>query len=116
MEVLDLDKFIPDENKIKLGGKEFDLTFIPAEYGFRLQNMMDALLEMEKSGKLSEEDSKVLMNIVFDILQEKDESVELAWFRKHMTHHRLIKFLPRLANAVFGIKKNGEEDDFDTSI
>ena len=116
MQVLDLDKFVPEEKIVKLGNKEFDITVVPFEISLQIYDLIPMIQNLEK-GEITEEDYDKLFNILYRILKNSNDEIDEKWLRKQINLSRFKELMPFIFSSVFGdeSKKNEEGDDSEKS-
>jgi len=102
-EVLDLDKLIEDKRKVKLAGKEIDVSKIPSKISLKILDKYDELSE----------DNPESMNLVVDMIvdiinSQNEEEITEEWLMDKTS----IKQLMKLIEFVMApINEKVEQDD-----
>ena len=117
MKVLDLDLFVPEPKDIKLGGKTFDITFIPFGIEIQLLTMIPQLNIIEANDNLPIEDAEKMIDLIYQVLKISDETLEKSWVVKRITTSRFNQIFPLIYTAIFdtGKKKEAEAVEETTS-
>lgn len=114
--VLDLDTFSGEPKKIKLGGKEFDLSFIPFEVSLRIYSLIPEMEKMQEGRSITVEDYDKILAVILEVLRISDESVDEKWLRRQINLKRFNPLLTFIFSAVFDEgKKNDEAEEVLTS-
>lgn len=111
MKVLDLDKFIPEQSKIHLGGKEFDITLVPLGVTLQAYEVIPVMSKIEKSESITDEDLEKLMSVIYKVLKVSDESITLEWLTRHIDFTRFNEIMPFIFDAIFSLKKKVEKEE-----
>jgi hypothetical protein len=109
MPVLDLDILKPEEKKIILGGKEFDITFIPYDIALSVVDAAPALKKLEDKQLPTKDEYEKIFNIIFEIFHECDETIEKKWLRRQINWERFQELMPVIFSAIFGVTKKNEK-------
>jgi len=114
-QVLDLDAIYPEKKILKLGGKEIDLTIVPAGISMKVYNLTPLITKLEK-GEIEEEDYEKILAIIIEVLKNADDSITDEWVRKQINLERFQNMVSFIFGAIFGTsKKNEQEDDYQES-
>ena len=105
--IVDLDKFIPEEKKIILGGEEFDITFVPYETSLMVYEAMPILEKLENKQMLVKEEYDAIFNIIYEVFNSCKE-VDKKWLRKQINWTRFQELMPVIFSAIFGTSKKNE--------
>jgi hypothetical protein len=89
-EIIDLDVLRPPERLIKLGGKTYDIGFIPIGVALDIDRHRNELAEygtkpIEPGSKESVEASKLTLKIISKILSSQGEDMPEEWLAKNVT-------------------------------
>lgn len=107
--VLDLDILQPEEKKVKLGGKEFDLTYIPYEFSLMVYEILPILQKLEERQLLTTAEYEKLFNITFGIFHNCDETIDRKWLKDKINWERFGELMPILYSAIFASSKKNEK-------
>jgi hypothetical protein len=116
MPVLDLDILKPDEKIIKLGGKEFDITFVPYDIALSVVDAAPALKKLEDKQLPTKEEYNSIFNIILEIFQSCDEDIDKKWLRKQINWERFQELMPVIFQAIFGVSKKNETANEEDSL
>jgi hypothetical protein len=109
-QVLDLDKFLPEEKILKLGGKEFNLTLIPAELTLRFYDLIPIMERLEKDKTINNNDYDIILKLIFDILKLSNE-IDFDWLKKQLNIERFNRIITYIFNALFDTSKKNEAEE-----
>jgi hypothetical protein len=108
MLVLDLNEFKPQERKICLSDKEFDLTFIPFEISIQYYDLLPAMQAMSENKKIEISDFEKVFELIYSMFKISVPDLDKEWLRKEINFARMIKLLPYLSEAIFDDGKKKE--------
>lgn len=91
-EVLNLDAFVPKERVVTLGGKEFDVSFIPSSIAFKVYENIDSLSRMHE-GNLRAGDYQVILDILAMIFKRSHKDVDAQWVDNHVRIQDMIALI-----------------------
>lgn len=111
--VLDLDAFTGEPKKIKLGGKEFDLSFIPFEVSLKIYSLIPEMEKMQEGRTITVEDYDKILATVLEVLRISDETVDEKWLRKQINLKRFNPLITFIFSAVFDEGKKNESAEVD---
>ena len=111
MQVLDLDKFKPEERSIKIDSKVFDLTFIPFDISLEMYELIPVLQKLEETKKIEKEDYLKFLKIYAEIFKLSDETITFDWLRKRTNMERFNEMTPTIFAAIFATSKKNEAED-----
>jgi predicted trehalose synthase len=106
--VLDLDVIKPEERKLKLGGKEFDITIIPMNLAVEFLEMREEIIGMVTENSMNRVTYEKVMDLFSRILQISHSDIDKTWLMNKMSMQRLKPFLDEMLEAIIGSKKNEE--------
>ena len=113
--VLDLDVLKPEERKLTLGGKEFDLTEIPMILASEFMDMREEMMTIVTDETINREVYLKIMDLFARILQLSHPDIDRDWLVKRITISRLKPFLDFILESIIGVKKNEDEEPEDSS-
>jgi hypothetical protein len=111
--VLDLEKFRPEEAKIKIEDKEFDITFIPMDISLDFYELIPVFTDLEITKKIKKEDYLKILKLFYDIFKLSDETLEFDWLRKRMNIERFNELSPKIFMSAFSSSKKNKENEGD---
>jgi hypothetical protein len=116
-QVLDLDILRPKTRNVKIGGREFDLSFIPVGITYEIDALVRQVLtlNLKELGKNGEETKKGLdlsVKLCVCFLQFKDPTCSEAWFLANVSPAQTEKLATiiqeTLQESYEGIQKYGK--------
>lgn len=111
--VLDLDAFSVEPKKVKLGGKEFDLSFIPFEVSLRIYSLIPEMEKMQEGRTITNDDYDKILAVLVEVLKISDETVDEKWLRRQINLKRFNPLITFIFSAVFDEGKKNETEDVD---
>lgn len=109
-EILNLDAFVPKERIVQLGGREFDVSFIPSSIAFKAYNNLEVFARMEK-GDLNEGDFEIVLDMIASILKLSQPDITTEWVDKHVRVSdigKLIRFVLKPLEEMEETEKKSE--------
>lgn len=106
MEILDLDVLRPEPKKVKLAGKELDLSFLPLAITFDVAAIIDKLngLDADKLGKNDPAEVRKAFDLGVELCvvfcQHQYPEMDLAWFNKNTTVVQVNKLVDGIKGAL----------------
>jgi len=103
----DLDVLRPPEEKIKLGGKILDISFIPSGIAFSLLQKQDKLVKLQKRAQKNPDDDEASRE-VFELMAEicaeltsyQHKEMDIEWLRTKTNIQQLTKLMQLVINSV----------------
>ena len=108
MKVLDLDKFLPEEKILKLGGREFDITTVPFIITLQVYEVIPIMTKIEQAISIPVEDYEKLLDVIFKVLQVSSPDLDRKWLEKNINIQRFNELMPFIFTALFDDGKKKE--------
>jgi hypothetical protein len=93
-EILDLDKLIPSQRIVKLGGKSIDVSKIPSRVTLEIAQKSDVL----KSG--SEESFPTLLNLIVNICKPSQPDITSEWLIDNTSLDQLLALIEFILQPI----------------
>lgn len=106
MEVIDLDILKNESRRIKLGGKQIDISFIPVAITFRVNEITEKLFamkteELENDVKKAEEGFDLAVKLCALFCEHNYPELDEQWFRKNTTVGQIQVFASEIRKTLF---------------
>lgn len=106
MDIIDLDILKNEARKIKLGGKEIDISFIPVAITFRVNEITEKLFSMkpedlEQDVKQAEEGFNLAVKLCALFCEHNYPELDEQWFRKNTTVGQIQVFASEIRKTLF---------------
>jgi hypothetical protein len=106
MDIIDLDILKNEARKIKLGGKEIDISFIPVAITFRVNEIAEKLFamnpkELESDLKKAEEGFNQAVKLCALFCEHNYPELDEQWFRKNTTVGQIQVFASEIRKTLY---------------
>lgn len=93
-EILDLDKLIPSQRIVKLGGKTIDVSKIPSRVTLEIAQKSDVL----KSG--TEDSFPILLNLIVNICKPSSPDITTEWLIDNTSLDQLLALIEFILQPI----------------
>jgi hypothetical protein len=116
-QVQDLDILRPKTRNVKIGGREFDLSFIPVGITYEVDEIVRQIVkldlkELAKNGEETKKGLDLSVKLCVTFLQFKDPTCDMSWFLANVSPIQTEKLAniiqETLQESYKGIQKYGK--------
>lgn len=111
-EVLNLEAFVPAERIVKLGGREFDVSFIPASVAFKVYENMESFSRMNNQG-VKMEDYRVILDILSMIFKRSHKDITSDWIDENVHIKDMIKLINFVMEPMHRLEEQEKKTEMD---
>jgi hypothetical protein len=106
MDIIDLDILKTESRKVKLGGKEIDISFIPVAITFRVNEIAEKLFamkpkELENDLKKAEEGFDLAVKLCALFCEHSHPEFDEKWFRSNTTVGQVQVFAREIRKTLY---------------